>query len=63
MLYEVVAARRRNDLDVLHPVEHGKLAQSGAVTPELVGMDDLRHVVFPQQPRKNDLAAGVSGCS
>lgn len=37
---------------MLHPVEHGKSPQGRAVTPELIGMGDLRHVVFLQQPMK-----------
>ena len=52
LLHEVVAARCRNDLNVLHPVEHGKFPQGCAITPELIGMDDLRHVIFHQQPMK-----------
>jgi hypothetical protein len=46
---QIVAASGRHDLDVLHGVEHGKFSESCPIAPELVGMDHLRHVVFPQQ--------------
>jgi hypothetical protein len=50
LLDYVVAAGCRNHLNVLHRVEHGKPAQGRTITPELIGVNDLRHVVFPQQP-------------
>ncbi|BDP43611.1 hypothetical protein DAETH_35800 (plasmid) [Deinococcus aetherius] len=46
---QIVTASGRHDLDVLHRVEHGKLTQGCPIAPQLVGMDNLRHVVFPQQ--------------
>jgi len=49
LLDQVVTASGGNDLDVLHSVEHGNFPKSCAVTPKLVDMDDLRHVVFSQQ--------------
>ncbi|BDP43742.1 hypothetical protein DAETH_37110 (plasmid) [Deinococcus aetherius] len=52
LLHQVVTTGGRDHLDVLHPVEHGKLAQGRARAPELIGVDDLWGVVFPQQALK-----------
>ncbi len=49
LLNQVVTTGRGHNLDVLHAVEHRELAKGGAVTPELVRVHDVRHVVFPQQ--------------
>lgn len=48
-LDQIMAAGCRHDPYVLHPVEHGKLAESRALASQLVGVDDLRHVVLTQQ--------------
>ncbi len=50
MLDQIIAAGGRDDLNVLHPVEHGKFPKCRTVTPQLVGVNDLWNVVFPQQP-------------
>lgn len=61
MLHQIVAAGGGNDLNVLHAVEHRKLAQRRPVAPQLVSMDHLRHVVFPQEADKKGLGRlGVS---
>lgn len=46
---QVVTARGGDHLAVLHTVEHGKLAHGRTITPELVGVDDLWHVVLTEQ--------------
>ena len=50
LLNQVVTACRRSDLDVLHGVEHGKFSNRRTVAPQLVGVDDVRHVVLTEQP-------------
>jgi len=50
LLNEVVATGGRDDLDVLHSVEHRELAQSRTVTPELVGVDDGWDIELTQEP-------------
>ena len=54
---EVVATGCGDHLDVLRAAEHGKLAQSGTVTPELVGMDGLWDVVLAQQADEKGLGS------
>ena len=49
LLDQSVAAGYRHDLDVLHTVEHGKLAEGGTATPELVGMYRDWEVILTQQ--------------
>lgn len=49
LLDQVVTTGSRDDLNVLHGVEHGEFPKRCTVAPELVGVNDLRHVVFPQQ--------------
>ena len=61
MLHQIVTAGGGNDLNVLHVVEHGNLTQRRPIAPQLVGMDHLRHVVFPQEADKKGLGRlGVS---
>ena len=57
LLDQVVTTGDRDDLNVLHGVEHGKFPESCPIAPELVGMDDLRHVVFPQQALEERLSS------
>ena len=52
---QIVAARSRDDLDVLHSVEHRKFPNSRSITPELVGVDHVWHVVIYQQPSEKGL--------
>ncbi len=52
LLKHVVAARRGNDLDVFHAVEHRKRSNGRPVTPELIGVNDVWEVVIHQQPFK-----------
>ena len=49
LLDQVVAAGGGDNLNVLHGVEHRKFPKSGAITPELVGVDDLWYVVLTEQ--------------
>ena len=37
---------------MLHGVEHRKFSQGSAVTPELIGVNDLWHIVFTQKARQ-----------
>ena len=61
LLHQIVTAGGGNDLNVLHVVEHGNLTQRRPIAPQLVGMDHLRHVVFPQEADKKGLGRlGVS---
>ena len=61
LLHQIVTAGGGNDLNVLHDVEHGNLTQRRPIAPQLVGMDHLRHVVFPQEADKKGLGRlGVS---
>lgn len=61
MLHQIVTAGGGDDLNVLHAVEHGNLTQRRPIAPQLVGMDHLRHVVFPQEADKKGLGRlGVS---
>ncbi len=63
LFHEVVTVGRRNDLNVLHGVEHRKLAQGRPVpvAPQLVGVNDLWDVIFPQQvDEKGPGGPGVS---
>lgn len=55
LLNQVIAASRGHDLDVLHAVEHGKLANGCTIAPELVGMDGDWDVMFAQQPAEEGL--------
>ncbi|BDP44178.1 hypothetical protein DAETH_41470 (plasmid) [Deinococcus aetherius] len=52
LFHEVVAAGSGDHLNVLHGVEHGKFPQSCPVAPQLVGVNDLRHVVLVEQAHK-----------
>ena len=49
LLDQVVAPGRGHDLAVLHGVEHGTCPNGGAIAPELVSVNGLRYVVFPEQ--------------
>jgi hypothetical protein len=49
LLDQVVATGSRDDLNVLHAVEHGEFPQGCPIAPELVGVNDLRYVIFLQQ--------------
>ncbi|GGM22132.1 hypothetical protein GCM10010841_32500 [Deinococcus aerophilus] len=49
LLNGVVVTSGRDDLDVLHAVEHGELSNRRFITPQLVGVDDLGHVIFRQE--------------
>lgn len=49
LLNEIVAARGRGDLNVLHGVEHGKFPDGRTVAPQLVRVDDLGHIVLTEQ--------------
>ena len=61
LLHQIVTAGGGDDLNVLHGVEHGNLTQRRPIAPQLVGMDHLRHVVFPQEADKKGLGRlGVS---
>ena len=61
LLHQIVTAGGGDDLNVLHAVEHGNLTQRRPIAPQLVGMDHLRHVVFPQEADKKGLGRlGVS---
>ena len=58
---EVIAPRSRDDLDVLHSVEHWKFTNGCSITPELVGVDHVWDVVIHQKPLKKSLGGlGVS---
>ena len=57
---QVIAARRRDHLEVLHAVEHWKGSNGRPVTPELIGVNDVWDVVIHQQPFEKGLAACVS---
>jgi len=48
LLDQIVAARRRKDLDVLHSVEYRKFPNGRSITPELVCVDHVWHVVIYQ---------------
>jgi len=43
---EVIAARNRDDLDVLHAVEHRKGSNGHSIAPKLVGVDYVWDVVI-----------------
>ena len=55
LLNQVVATGRGHNLDVLHSVEHRKLAKSGTVTPQLVGVHRDGDAIFTQQPDEEGL--------
>ena len=55
MLNHIVAARRGDNLDMLHTVEHRKFSQGRAITPELIGVNDLWDIVFAQEPGQERL--------
>jgi len=53
LLHQSVAARRPNDLDVLHSVEHRKGSNGRSAAPEFIGVNDVWNLVIHQQfPRK-----------
>ena len=60
LLHQIVTAGGGNDLNVLHVEEHGNLTQRRPIAPQLVGMDHLRHVVFPQEADKKGSAPDTS---
>ncbi len=45
---QVITARRPDDLNVLHSVEHGKFSNGHPVTPEFVGVNDVWNVIVDQ---------------
>ncbi|GGM20074.1 hypothetical protein GCM10010841_30130 [Deinococcus aerophilus] len=55
LLHEGIAAGGGDDLDVLYGVEHGKLTQCRPIAPQLTGVNDFRHVVFPRQTHEQRL--------
>ncbi|GGO29512.1 hypothetical protein GCM10008949_23210 [Deinococcus humi] len=52
LLHKVITAGGGNDLDVLHCVEHREFPYRGPVAPELISLNNLWHVMFPQQVRE-----------
>lgn len=61
LLDQIVAARSRDDLDVLHSVEHRECSNGRAVTPEFVGVDHVWHVVICQESSEKSLCRlGIS---
>jgi len=52
---QVVTAGGRDDLDVLHAVEHWKYSNSCSVAPEFIGVNDVWYVVIDQEPFKEGL--------
>lgn len=61
LLDQVVTAGRRDDLDVLHAVEHGKFSNGRSVTPEFIGVNDVWHVIMHQKSCEEGLRClGIS---
>ena len=61
LLNQIVAVRRRDDLDVLHRVEHRECSNGRAVTPELIRVNYVWHVIIYQQPSEKSLCRlGIS---
>ena len=58
LLHKVVAAGGGNDLDVLHTVEHSEFPYRSSAAPELIGLNDLWNIIFPQEVREKGC-----GCS
>jgi len=52
---QIVTARRADDLDVLHAVEHRKFPNGRSITPELVSVDHVWHVIIHQQSSEKSL--------
>lgn len=53
------AASDRHDLDVLDTMDHGNFPKCRTITPEFVGMQDLRHFVSSQKSLK-ERSGGLS---
>ena len=49
LLNQVVATGSRDDLNVLHRVEHREFPKRCTVTPEVVTVDDFWRSMFPHQ--------------
>ena len=49
LLDQIIATSCGHNLNVLHTVEHREFPQGRPVAPQLIGMNDLWHVVFPEQ--------------
>jgi len=47
---QIVAARRGNNLELLHSVEQRKRSNGRPVTPQLIGVNDIWDLVVHQQP-------------
>jgi len=52
---EGIAARSRDNLEVLHAVEHRKGSNGRSISPELIGVDHVWNVVIRQKPSEKGL--------
>jgi len=52
---QIIAACSRDDLDVLHSVEHVEFSNGCSITPELIGVDHVWDVITHQKPHEKGL--------